>query len=58
MDMGAKLDHMRKTSIPEPHIRRGQSVAELRALTAPSRMPDAIKTRIFSSMQDIRLSGR
>jgi len=33
--------------------RRGEPVAELRAISAPPRMPAAIKKRIFSSMQDL-----
>ena len=33
--------------------RRGEPVAELRPITAPSRMPDAKKARIFDSMREI-----
>ena len=33
--------------------RRGEPVAELRPITAPSRMPDAKKTEIFDSMRKI-----
>jgi hypothetical protein len=44
---------MRKTSVRELHIRRGQAVAELRPIAAPPRMSAATKTRIFSSMQDL-----
>jgi len=33
--------------------RRGEPVAELRPLTAPSRMPDAKKAEIFDSMRKI-----
>ena len=33
--------------------RRGEPVAELRPITAPSRMPAAKKAQIFASMQDM-----
>jgi prevent-host-death family protein len=33
--------------------RRGEPVAELRPITAPSRMPAGRKERIFDSMQDL-----
>jgi prevent-host-death family protein len=33
--------------------RRGEPVAELRPITAPPRMPDAKKARIFDSMREI-----
>jgi antitoxin (DNA-binding transcriptional repressor) of toxin-antitoxin stability system len=33
--------------------RRGEPVAELRPITAPSRMPDAKKAEIFDSMRKI-----
>ena len=33
--------------------RRGEPVAELRPLTAPSRMPAAKKARIFESMREV-----
>lgn len=33
--------------------RRGEPVAELRPITAPSHMPAATKARVFDSMRDI-----
>jgi len=33
--------------------RRGEPVAELRPVTAPSRMPPGAKERIFDSMKDL-----
>jgi antitoxin (DNA-binding transcriptional repressor) of toxin-antitoxin stability system len=33
--------------------RRGEPVAELRAITTPARMPPGAKERIFGSMQDL-----
>jgi len=33
--------------------RRGEPVAELRPITAPSRMPDSRKAQLFDSMREI-----
>lgn len=33
--------------------RRGEPVAELRPITAPSRMPDGRKAQVFDSMREI-----
>ena len=49
--------HMRKTSVRELHIHTSElvcePVAELRPLTASSRMPAGKKARIFDSMREI-----
>jgi antitoxin (DNA-binding transcriptional repressor) of toxin-antitoxin stability system len=65
------MQHVRKTSVRELHIRTselvreaeaggiiviergGEPVAELRPITAPSRMPAGKKARIFDSVRDI-----